>query len=43
MKYLVVNDEHELYRQMYADMFNTTEYDVEQIKCKLLAKLTIIA
>ena len=31
MKYLVVNDEHELYRQMYADMFNTTEYDVEQI------------
>lgn len=31
MKYLVVNDEHELYRQMYADIFNTTEYDVEEI------------
>lgn len=31
MKYLVVNDEHELYRQMYADIFNASEYDVEQI------------
>ena len=31
MKYLIVDDEHELYRQMYADLFRTTLYDVEEI------------
>lgn len=31
MKYLVINDEHELYRNMYADLFRTDQYDIEEI------------
>lgn len=31
MKYLIINDEHELYRQMYADLFKTKEYNIEEI------------
>lgn len=31
MKYLMIDDEHELYRQMYADLLSTTDYDVEEI------------
>ena len=32
MKYLVVNDEHELYQVMYADMFKEESYDVKEIE-----------
>lgn len=32
MKYLIVDDEHELYQCMYADLFRTKEYEVEEIK-----------
>lgn len=31
MKYIIINDEHELYEVMYADLFTTNEYDVEQL------------
>ena len=30
-KYLIVNDEHELYDVMYADLFRTERYDIQQI------------
>lgn len=46
-KYLVVNDEHELYDVMYADLFRTEEYDIQQINRfmpmpKILQKLNEI-
>lgn len=31
MKYLVINDEHELYQRMFADLFQTDRYQVEEI------------
>lgn len=31
MKFLIVDDEHELYKVMMADLFHQTEYDVEEI------------
>lgn len=30
-KYLIINDEHELYDVMYADLYRTNEYDIEEI------------
>lgn len=41
MKYLVVNDEHELYRQMYADLFKHNEYKIEEISRILVPKLLV--
>ncbi len=31
MKYLIIDDENELYQQMFQDLFRTTDYDVEEI------------
>ncbi len=31
MKYLIVDDEHELYQRMFADLFKPSQYDVEEI------------
>lgn len=31
MKILVVDDEHELYKRMFSDLFKETEYDIEEI------------
>lgn len=46
MKYLIIDDEHELYKQMYAELLRTDLYDVEEIrrmrkpqKWKLLYKI----
>lgn len=41
MKYLIVDDEHELYRLMYADIFKCSEYDVQEISP--MGKLNIIS
>ena len=31
MRYLIIDDENELYRQMFQDLFRTRDYDVEEI------------
>lgn len=31
MKYLIVDDEHELYKNMYADLFKTNNFHIEEI------------
>lgn len=31
MKILVIDDEHELYKRMFADLFKETKYDIEEI------------
>lgn len=31
MKILIVDDEHELYKRMFADLFKETKYDIEEI------------
>lgn len=31
MKYLIIDDEHELYRLMYADVFKCPEYDTQEV------------
>lgn len=32
MKFLVIDDEHELYRVMMNDLFTQTHYQVEEVK-----------
>lgn len=31
MKFLIVDDEHELYKQMFSDLFKESNYDIEEI------------
>lgn len=31
MKFLIIDDEHELYKMMYSDLFSSNKYDVEEI------------
>ena len=31
MKYLIVDDEHELYKYMFSDLFKTDRYDIEEL------------
>ena len=31
MKFIIIDDEHELYKRMFADCFKESKYDIEEI------------
>lgn len=39
MNYLIIDDEHELYRRMFADMFKTDRYDIEEVPRMVIPRI----
>lgn len=39
MKILIIDDEHELYKSMFSDLFKETKYDIEEISRMIIGSI----